>query len=142
MTTLVIPALNLPATPRGNLLLANDGNIYFTGVTGGANNVGAVARMTPAGDATPLHSFMGGTTEGQSPFAGVMQASDGALYGTTYVGGDGNGGTVYRLALDGTFKLLHSFKFSNKTDPHYPYAGLVQAGDGNLYGTTVARWRQ
>jgi uncharacterized repeat protein (TIGR03803 family) len=137
VTTLVIPALNLPATPRGNMLLANDGNIYFTGTSGGTNNVGAVARMTPAGDATSLHSFTGGNTEGQSPFAGVIQANDGALYGTTYVGGDGNGGTVYRLALDGTYKLLHSFKVSGKTDPHYPYGGLVQASDGNLYGTTL-----
>jgi uncharacterized repeat protein (TIGR03803 family) len=137
VTSLVIPALNLPAAPRGNLLLANDGNIYFTGTSGGANNIGAVARMTPAGEATSLHSFAGGNTEGQSPFSGVMQASDGALYGTTYVGGDGNGGTVYRLALDGTYKLLHSFNVSGKTDPHYPYGGLVQASDGNLYGTTL-----
>jgi uncharacterized repeat protein (TIGR03803 family) len=137
VTSLGIPALNLPATPRGNLLLANDGNIYFTGVTGGANGVGAVARFTPEGQATSLHSFTGGSTEGQSPFAGVMQASDGNLYGTTYVGGDGNGGTIYRLALDGTYKLLHSFKASGKTDPHYPYGTPVQAGDGNLYGTTL-----
>jgi uncharacterized repeat protein (TIGR03803 family) len=137
VTSLVITALNLPGSPRGNLLLANDGNIYFTGTTGGANGIGAVARVTPAGDATSLHSFTGGQTEGQSPFAGVMQASDGALYGTTYVGGDGNGGTVYRLALDGTYKLLHSFKAGGKTDPHYPYGGVVQASDGNLYGTTL-----
>ncbi len=136
LATLVIPAANLPAAPRGNLLLANDGNIYFTGVTGGTNNIGGVASMTPDGVATPLHSFVGGTDDGQSPFAGVIQASDGNLYGTTYVGGDGNGGTVYRLGLDGTFKLLHSFKFS-KTEPHYPYAGLVQAGDGNLYGVLL-----
>jgi uncharacterized repeat protein (TIGR03803 family) len=137
VATLLIPALNLPATPRGNLLLANDGNIYFTGVSGGESNVGAVARMTPAGDATSLHSFKGGNTDGQSPFAGVMQASNGAFYGTTYVGGDGNGGTVYRLAPDGTYTLLHSFKASGKTDPHYPYGNLVQASDGNLYGTTL-----
>ncbi len=130
--TLVIATQNLPTRPRGNLLLANDGNIYFTGTTGGTNNVGGVARITPAGDATTLRSFAGGKDEGQSPFAGVIQGSDGALYGTTYVGGDGNGGTVYRLALDGTYKLLHSFKVSEKTDPHYPYAGLVQASDGNL----------
>ncbi|MEO8306538.1 MAG: choice-of-anchor tandem repeat GloVer-containing protein [Pseudomonadota bacterium] len=137
VTSLVIAAQNLPATPRGNLLLANDGNIYITGLTGGSNNIGAVARITPAGDGTSLHSFISGNDDGQSPYAGVMQASDNALYGTTYVGGDGNGGTVYRLTLDGTFTLLHSFKVSGKTDPHYPYTGLVQASDGNLYGTTL-----
>jgi uncharacterized repeat protein (TIGR03803 family) len=135
--TLVVVAQNLPARPRGNLLLANDGNIYFTGTTGGENNIGAVARMTPDGVATSLHSFAPDNNEGVSLFAGVMQASDGALYGTAYVGGKDNGGTIFRLALDGTFKLLYSFSASGKTDPHYLYAGLVQASDGNLYGTTL-----
>jgi uncharacterized repeat protein (TIGR03803 family) len=131
-----ISGTNYPISSRGDLLLASDGNIYFTGSTGGETNVGAVARMTPGGVATTIHSFKGGNTEGQSPFAGVIQASDGNLYGTTYVGGDGSGGTVYRLTLGGTYTLLHSFK-SGKADPHFLYAGLVQASDGDLYGTTL-----
>jgi len=131
-----VAATNYPVASRGDLLLASDGNFYFTGATGGANQIGAVARMTPGGVAITIHSFKGGTTEGQSPYSGVIQASDGNLYGTTYVGGDGNGGTVYRLTLDGTYSLLHSFK-SDKTEAHFPYAGLMQASDGNLYGTTL-----
>lgn len=125
-----------PSAPRGNLLMASDGNFYFTSANGGANTVGSVASLTPAGVVTLLHSFASDNNEGQAPFAGVIAASDGNLYGTTYLGGADNGGSVYRLTLAGVYTTLHSFK-PKKPDPYFPYAGLMQASDGNLYGTTL-----
>ncbi|MGC4028946.1 MAG: hypothetical protein QM696_08750 [Steroidobacteraceae bacterium] len=124
-----------PINGRGELLLANDGNFYITSYGGGANSGGAVARIAPDGTLTTLHSFASGS-EGAQSYARLVQASDGNLYGTTYLGGDDGAGTVFRVSLSGDFATLHAFG-KGKRDPKLPYTGLVQAGDGNLYGTTL-----
>src|SRR2546427_596315 len=77
-----------------------------------------------------LHAF---EQEAQYPLASVLQDSAGNLYGTTTQGGASGDGTVYKLAPDGTFTLLHEF---NGSDGYYPYAGVIQDSTGNLYGTT------
>jgi hypothetical protein len=46
----------------------------------------------------PLWSFTGGH-DGALPQAGLVQASDGYLYGTTSAGGTNNDGTVFELVL-------------------------------------------
>lgn len=51
-------------------------------------------------------------------------------------GGDGNGGTVFRLASDGAFLALHSF--TGGSDGCFPIAGLSADTEGNIYGTTEA----
>ncbi len=92
----------------------------------------------PAQTLTALHSFAG--TDGLFPYAGLVQASDGNFYGTTYNGGtyssscSGYGcGTVFRITPAGTLTTLYSF---SGTDGSGPESTLVQATDGNLYGTT------
>src|ERR1035438_7907253 len=78
-------------------------------------------------------------TDGDGPFAGLVQAANGDLYGTTYLGGTGNGGTIFKIAPGGTLTTLYSFcSQTNCTDGANPYAGLVQATNGDLYGTTVS----
>ena len=80
---------------------------------------------------TLVHSFDG--TDGAQPHAGLIQATDGNLYGTTGFGGSANVGTVFKIPLGGgTLKTLATFHGTNGS---YPAAGLVQATDGNLYGT-------
>lgn len=122
--------------PRGELLVANDGNFYVALSAGGTSSVGAVMRITPAGTAVVMHEFKSDGTEGFTPYAGLIQASDGALYGTTFYGGTKSVGTVYKLALDGTFTNLYSFTNASQ-GPYNPYAALVQGPDGALYGTTL-----
>jgi len=117
------------------LLQATDGNFYGETRFAGANNYGTLFRMTPGGTLTTLHTFAG--SDGNDPAGGLMQASDGNLYGTTQKGGaTGNGGTVFRLALPPAMTLttLASFNSSNGATPGW--VGLVQASDGNFYGTT------
>ena len=63
-----------------------------------------------------------------------MQASDGNLYGTTAFGGTSNSGTIFKLSVSGS--LLQSYSFTGGTGGELPLAPLVQALDGNLYGTT------
>jgi uncharacterized repeat protein (TIGR03803 family) len=82
-----------------------------------------------------LHSFA--NTDGIQPQAGLVQASNGSLYGTTQGGGTNNEGTVFKITQGGTLTSLHSFcSQTGCPDGSSPYAGLVQATDGNLYGTT------
>src|SRR4051794_31869987 len=69
---------------------------------------------------------------------GIVQGSDGALYGTSFFGGTNNLGTVFKLNKDGTgFALLHSFTGIDG-DGARPQASLTEGTDGLLYGTTGA----
>src|SRR5580704_1603501 len=79
---------------------------------------------------TTLHSFDG--TDGSNPYAGLVQATDGNLYGTTAYGGASNGGAVFEISLGGALTTLYSF--SDKADVQ---TGLIQATNGNFYGTTT-----
>ena len=127
------------ADPFASLIQASDGNLYGTTYYGGAYGVGTVFKITQMpryllsnSPLTTLHSFDG---NGANPWAGLIQASNGNLYGTTYYGGLHNQGTVFTITLSGTFTVVYSFG-SSIGDGGYPYAGLVQASDGNLYGAT------
>ncbi len=120
--------------PRAGLIQGSDGNFYGTTASGGAGEgVGTVYQITPTGLYRPLYSFPG--TDGATPFAGLVQGSDGNLYGTTEYGGSGSAGTVFQVTLAGAHIILHSFTGSG-TDGVYPDAGLIQGSDGNFYGTT------
>src|ERR1017187_936193 len=79
-------------------------------------------------------------TDGYSPTAPFVQAPDGDLYGTTEGTGLGPAnGTVFKITPTGTLTNLYSFcSLSGCTDGQLPYAGLVQATDGDFYATTFA----
>jgi uncharacterized repeat protein (TIGR03803 family) len=115
------------------IMQATDGNFYGTTINGLSNH-GIVYQMTPDGVVRVLHAFVGSPDDGAGPFRDVlMQASDGAIYGTTEQGGTNDLGTVFRVCLDGTFTLLHSFTIVEGAGPS---AAVVEGSDGNLYGTT------
>ena len=81
-----------------------------------------------------LHSFSKTGGEGWFPFAGLVEGSDGALYGTTWLGGTDNVGTVFRLDKDnGGYRTLHDFSQTGG-DGWSPSADLLQGSDGALYG--------
>jgi uncharacterized repeat protein (TIGR03803 family) len=80
-----------------------------------------------------LYSFKGGSGDGASPEAGLMNVK-GTLYGTTSAGGANNYGTVFSISPSGTETVLYSFK-GGSGDGRYPYAGLLNV-NGTLYGTT------
>ena len=111
------------------LTLGSDGNFYGTCIAGNpATGLGSIFRLTPAGVFTDLHDFTG--VNGDSlPVYPPIQASDGNFYGVS-----GNEvqicGNVYRMTPAGVYTNLHTFSGS---DCHP--SNLVQASDGNLYGT-------
>src|ERR1039457_5408910 len=89
----------------------------------------------PAQTLTTLFSFDG--TDGAVPQAGLVQATNGDLYGTTYGGGTNSAGTIFKITPGGTLTMVYSFcSQTNCADGAYPEAGLVQAANGDLYGTT------
>jgi len=124
------------AFPYAGLVLGNDGNFYGTTESGGFSiNYGTVYKITPGGELTTLHTF--DLTDGGYPYAELIQATDGNFYGTTSVGGLYEGGTVFKITPDGTLTTIYNFcAVSGCLDGAEPFAGLVQANDGNFYGTT------
>jgi uncharacterized repeat protein (TIGR03803 family) len=92
----------------------------------------ATAVVLPAQTFKTLRSF--DDTDGWSVRAGLVQGTNGDLYGTTYFGGAEGYGEVFEISPSGTLTTPRSF---DVTDGDHPSAGLVQATNGDLYGTTV-----
>ena len=130
------------------LIRGNDGNLYGATPFGGSGFVdeytypdyGTVFEVTPDGSIQTLFSFNG--TNGAHPTA-LIQGRDGNLYGTTgtggpgfidssFGGGQGGHGTVFKLTTTGEFTTLALFDGTNGDQP----SSLMQAHDGNFYGTT------
>jgi uncharacterized repeat protein (TIGR03803 family) len=84
---------------EGNIIQASDGNFYGTSVAGGLKGAGSIYRITPDGNYALVHSFVGGGGQHYASYFGLMQATDGNLYGTSQYAGDYNRGTVFGLAL-------------------------------------------
>jgi uncharacterized repeat protein (TIGR03803 family) len=121
--------------PVGGLVLATDGNFYGTTQAGGAADAGTVFQITAGGVLTTLHSFDG--SDGSRPLGSLVQASNGNFYGTTNLGGTVNEGTVFEITPAGTLVTLYNFcSQAGCTDGARPVGGLIQATDGNFYGTT------
>ncbi len=123
--------------PYCTLLQGSDGNFYGTALYGGPNyGNGTVFQATPDGTVTVLHAFSANDTiAGYSPESGLVQGSDGFLYGTTSAGGTNNDGTLFRVSPDGTFTSLHVFNFHQTgAGPSSPKSPLVLGSDGNFYG--------
>ena len=127
------------AGPYGALIIGSDGNFYGTTARGGARDFGTVFRMTPAGKLTTLVEFTGnaGNHRGALPEAALILGADGDFYGTTFRGGVGDKGTVFKVTASGTLTTLVRFTGTNGLNKGgTPGAALFLAQDGSYYGTT------
>jgi uncharacterized repeat protein (TIGR03803 family) len=130
------------------LIQGTDGNFYGTtalGGTGGGDYGGGTAfKITLSGELTTLHSFCQSygdynCNDGTDPKGALVPGADGNFYGTTYGGGPISEyaygqGTVFKITPTGTWTMLHGFE---GPDGSGPQAALIQATDGNFYGTTA-----
>jgi uncharacterized repeat protein (TIGR03803 family) len=106
---------------------------------------GAVA--LPAQTLTTLFKFDG--TDGGEPRGGLIQATDGNVYGTANGGGVSSNsactayefkgcGTVFKITPGGTVTTVYNFcSQTNCIDGYIPSGPLVQGADGNFYGATI-----
>ena len=120
--------------PNGDLFQATDGFFYGTAPSGGLFSRGTVFRIDSAGNFTLLRSF-DEPSDGGQPASGLIQASDGYLYGTTRAGGAFGSGTAYKIDSAGNFMVVHSFTDRKGA----PNSNLIQADDGYFYGTASTR---
>jgi uncharacterized repeat protein (TIGR03803 family) len=125
-----------------SLVQGNDGSLYGTTSSGGANGpcrgvgCGTIFKITTAGVLTTVYSFCSqpDCEDGYWPYAGLMQGNNGNFYGTTWSGGfNGDYGTVFEITPTGTLTMMYSF---TGADGMRPLGALVQGRDGNFYGTT------
>jgi uncharacterized repeat protein (TIGR03803 family) len=142
----------LGISPEVVLLNASDGNWYGANVVGGGTNCGGTLgtvsqpacgtlfKFSATNTPILLHAFTG--ADGAYPAGGLIQGTDGNLYGVTEGGGASNCssyakpgcGTVFRITTAGSLQTLHAF---TQQDGATPAARLILGQDGNLYGTTL-----
>jgi uncharacterized repeat protein (TIGR03803 family)/parallel beta-helix repeat protein len=133
ITTLVSFHRANGTAPNAGLAEDDNGNLFGTTYAGGASDDGTVFELPVGSNAiTTLASFNG--ANGSTPYGGVVEDGNGDLFGTTTYGGASNDGTVFEVkAGSGAVTTLASFSGTNGANP---YAGVVEDGSGNLFGTT------
>lgn len=82
-------------------------------------------------------------SDGDGPITTLVLDAQGDLYGTTALGGngtycEGDCGTVYKFAPDGTESVLYGFcSQPNCADGQLPAGNLLRDSSGNFYGTAM-----
>jgi len=120
--------------PRAPLLWASNGLLYGTTYSGGANSVGVIFRQDPhvVNAYSVVRAFSG--PDGANSQSGLVQGSDGNLYGFASAGGANGNGTLFVADTAGNaITPLLSF------GPHVgitPYGSPVLHTNGWIYGTT------
>ncbi len=122
-----------------------DGNLFGTTPEGGTADRGVVFELSPpatsgaAWSYSIAHSF-GGTGDGDDPLGGLV-LNGGRLFGTTYMGGAADQGSVFMLTPPKTpgaawkEQVIFSFGPTNLSG-YWPTAGVLLGAHGVLYGTT------
>jgi uncharacterized repeat protein (TIGR03803 family) len=131
------------------LLKGSDGNFYGVSSYGGPKNGGIIYKLTPAGAETIVYAFESGTGSSSQPEGGLLEDSDGNLYGGTQSGGyprtefsndgpslTGQSGTIFEITAAGKAVLLSNFGPTD-ADGTNPSGHPIQGQDGNLYGVTA-----
>ena len=123
------------SNPMGVLLQASDGKLYGTTPNAGTSSGGVVFQCTTGGAYKVLHNFatLPGT-EGYGPTAGLVQGSDGFLYGVNPLGGGTGYGTLFKINTTGTtFAVLYNFA---KATGGNPDSTPILHTSGKIYGMT------
>jgi len=121
------------AIPNGSLIEASNGKLYGVTKWGGSTNWGALFEFDPlTGILTNVYDFI--HPNGAWPVGGLMQASNGMLYGITSYGGPYNNYGVlfeYDPTGRGTYTVKVNFEHTTERNPE---GRLIETSTGILYG--------
>ena len=121
------------ACPYSGLILGVDGSLYGTTSGSGSFSGGNVFKVEMNGNFTVIHSFDPNHGDGEVPLGTLIQDSSGNLYGTTFTGGSGGLGRVFKMDVKGNETVLHDFAGTGGAKPR---GGVVRDQAGNVHGTT------
>lgn len=123
------------SAPDGDVIESSNGNLYGLTSNGGANGYGVLFEYNISlGSCTVKHHF--DNTNGGNPAGSLIEAANGKLLGVTQAGGIADAGVVFEYDVTAS-------SFTKTVDLNYapmgskPYAGLLLANNGKLYGTTT-----
>ena len=121
--------------PQGGLVLATNGKLYGTTLSGGTKNYGALFEYDIANGTLTKKADFDAAVTGNSPYAKMLQANNGILYGTCFEGGNNGKGTIYSYNINtNTLATLAHF---GANAAERPRGGLVQAPNGKFYGMST-----
>ncbi|MDB6173169.1 MAG: 3-carboxymuconate cyclase [Chthoniobacteraceae bacterium] len=129
---------NRGALPEAALIAGPDGDFYGTTFGGGLDNIGTVFKVTAGGNLTTLVDFTGKglRNRGSQPQSSLLAGADGYFYGTTFRGGEGDAGTVFKMSANGELSTVLEFAGVNPVS--YFQGGIIRGKDTNFYGVTAA----
>lgn len=123
-------------SPQGSLMLASNGNLYGTTVSGGPSSGGVVFEYNIGTSTyTRIYDFVTSGSNGATPNGDLLQATNGKLYGMTRLGGSNGQGVIFEYDL-GTSTYTKKFDFSSSTTGGNPIGTLMQVNTGKIYGLT------
>ncbi len=123
----------------GGVILDSAGNLYGTTASGGSGGGGTVFKLNPSNsNLTTLYNFVGPNQDQVGPTANLLMDTQGNLYGTTFVDGAHQQGSVFKLSPSGdNWTLTTLYDFTGGADGGRPFGQLTMDANGNLYGTTT-----
>jgi len=124
--------------PWAPVIQGSDGNFYGTAYQGGSFGAGVVYKLTPQGAITVLHNFPDPNypNDGSTPFAALVQATDGNFYGVTESGGSLGWGVIFQITLGGSYSILHNFDSIHGQNPYN--TPPMQHTNGKIYGLATS----
>jgi len=129
-------------SPNAPLVQGKDTQLYGTAYSGGFFNFGTIFKLTlptpslPSTETT-LYAFDETSSDPYNPGAGLLAASDGNFYGSTYHGGVDGLGNLFELQSGGSFIPLVDLTGSTGTTAGaYPNVNMIEDTNGLFYGVT------
>jgi len=123
------------AGPNNNFVISGT-TLYAFVQSGGSNNRGTAEKIETDGTGYSVLYHFGSGSNPETPVGSPLLLNVGGtdyLYGVSSTGGSSDVGTIFRMELDGTIEVLHSF--SGGANGQTPKGTMALSGS-TLYGQT------